>query len=162
MNFYENSSNLTQFHKFCSAGSTGSVWNLDPGSRIRIRKSANQQKYGNLKIWKSGSLQIWKSENLETWKFENLETGTREAATPQPLRWAAWAGGVEIRRPRRGLHGVSNCLWQTPEEIFRLDLRLMLPMQTFFICLWQFWNRGHSHPGICATSSKTTFSLKSS
>jgi hypothetical protein len=56
MNFQEILLNFTNFHKFsrkiiksdathkfCSAGSNGSVWNLDPGSRIRIRKSANQK-----------------------------------------------------------------------------------------------------------------------
>ena len=152
MNKYKNSGkswNLMQFHKFCCAGSTGSVWNLDPGSRIRIRKSANQQKYGNMKIWKSGSLQIWKSKNLETWKLENLEfedlktgnlkiwrcgnlkiwqsenltiwasenlqirksenleAGIRESTTRNPLGWAAWAWGVEIRRPE----GEQTACW---------------------------------------------------
>ena len=85
-----------KFYEFFSAGSAGSVWNLDPGSRIRIRKSANRKK---MEIWKFENLEVLKSENLDTWKSENPQTGTREAAIPQPLGRAAWAGGVEIRRP---------------------------------------------------------------
>ena len=147
MNFHEKSWNLKQFNEFCSAGSTGSVWNLDPGGRIRIRKSANQK---NIEMWKSENLKVWKCENLEIWKSESPQirkpeskicnpTAPRnphplilQSASPHPsiripLRWAAWAGGVEIRRPRRGLHGVSDHPCRNHEEIFRLHLRLMPP-----------------------------------
>ena len=124
MNFGENSWILAKFYVFFSAGSAGSVWNLDPGSHIRIRKSATRK---NMEIWKFENLEVLKSENLETWKFENLETGTRTSATRTPLGGRHEPEALKSAAPKGLARRVKFPLTEA-EEIFRLDLRLMPPI----------------------------------